>query len=404
MVIKVTQIILIALAFIIPIFGNLTIDSNTVFKNEHRTAFSYPSFTSNKLTRILDLATLKDLHDFNFDDLQKPLNDRLIGREYFQTLFSTHQSLMPTTVHDFDPTGSFAVLGSRKGWYFTGDMRYAAYKKHIEDVQLNLENTAHHINFLKKVQALTHAKTYLVVGPDKHSIYSEFMNQNYGHPGHYRYFDKIKPIYEYAGIKIIDNFDALKKAKDLSYKTTLYLANDSHWNEQGAKIAFDNTLHTIIDSILNKNLAENYLPITYNFTYQKQLIGDLTRDIFNADDKQELDKATSHSTQTGTFYFKALDTGEEITTMRTFGSKSTIRCQVTPDTCNYLYSRNESFKSKLKVALVTDSYGHKFQPYLFDYFHESMWLNALKDDEEIIEHLQEFKPDLVLYLRVERNL
>lgn len=80
MVIKVTQIILIALAFIIPIFGNLTIDSNTVFKNEHRTAFSYPSFTSNKLTRILDLATLKDLHDFNFDDLQKALNDRLIGR------------------------------------------------------------------------------------------------------------------------------------------------------------------------------------------------------------------------------------------------------------------------------------------------------------------------------------
>jgi len=77
---------------------------------------------------------------------------------------------------------------------------------------------------------------------------------------------------------------------------------------------------------------------------------------------------------------------------------------VTPDTCNYLYSQNYNFKSNLKVALISDSFGHKFQPYLFDYFHESMWLNALKDDEEIIEHLQEFKPDLVLYLRVERNL
>lgn len=352
MVIKVTQIILIALAFIIPIFGNLTIDSNTVFKNEHRTAFSYPSFTSNKLTRILDLATLKDLHDFNFDDLQKALNDRLIGREYFQTLFSTHQSLMPTTVHDFDPTGSFAVLGSRKGWYFTGDMRYAAYKKHIEDVQLNLENTAHHINFLKKVQALTHAKTYLVVGPDKHSIYSEFMNQNFGHPGLYRYFDKIKLIYEYAGIKVIDNFNAIKKAKDLSYKTTLYFANDSHRNEQGAKIAFNNTLHEILDNdfIKESDQGLTYEPIAYSYTYKNHLTGDLTCDVYNADGKTELDQATAHSNLQGTFYFKALDTGKDIKATRNFGSKSTIRCQVTPDTCNYLYSQNYNFKSNLKVA------------------------------------------------------
>jgi len=42
MIVRVTQSILIALAFIIPIFGNLTIDSNTVFKNERRTAFSFP--------------------------------------------------------------------------------------------------------------------------------------------------------------------------------------------------------------------------------------------------------------------------------------------------------------------------------------------------------------------------
>lgn len=42
MIIKVTQKILIALAFVISIIGNLTIDSSTIFKNERRTAFSFP--------------------------------------------------------------------------------------------------------------------------------------------------------------------------------------------------------------------------------------------------------------------------------------------------------------------------------------------------------------------------
>ena len=42
MIIKVTQKILIALAFVISIVGNLTIDSSTIFKNERRTAFSFP--------------------------------------------------------------------------------------------------------------------------------------------------------------------------------------------------------------------------------------------------------------------------------------------------------------------------------------------------------------------------
>ena len=85
--------------------------------------------------KLQDLHDLKAIHDFNWDELQKALNDRLIGREYFQNIFSTHQSLMPTTIHDLTPEGSFSVKGSRKGWYFTGDMRYAAYKKHIEDVK-----------------------------------------------------------------------------------------------------------------------------------------------------------------------------------------------------------------------------------------------------------------------------
>lgn len=58
--------------------------------------------------KLQDLHDLKAIHDFNWDELQKALNDRLIGREYFQNIFSTHQSLMPTTIHDLTPEGLLA--------------------------------------------------------------------------------------------------------------------------------------------------------------------------------------------------------------------------------------------------------------------------------------------------------
>ena len=43
MLVKVIQFVLVALCFVIPLVGNLIVDSNTVFKNENRTAFDYPT-------------------------------------------------------------------------------------------------------------------------------------------------------------------------------------------------------------------------------------------------------------------------------------------------------------------------------------------------------------------------
>ena len=68
MLTKVIQSSFIALSFIIPIVGNLTIDNDTVFKNENRTAFSYPT----------------SLKNIDWDLLQKALNDRLFLRQEVQ--------------------------------------------------------------------------------------------------------------------------------------------------------------------------------------------------------------------------------------------------------------------------------------------------------------------------------
>ena len=47
MLTKVIQSSFIALSFIVPIVGNLTINNETVFKEENRTAFAYPKSLKN---------------------------------------------------------------------------------------------------------------------------------------------------------------------------------------------------------------------------------------------------------------------------------------------------------------------------------------------------------------------
>ena len=79
MLTKVIQSSFIALSFIIPIVGNLTIDNDTVFKNENRTAFSYPT----------------SLKNIDWDLLQKALNDRLFLRQEVQV--NTSKLLEPNT-------------------------------------------------------------------------------------------------------------------------------------------------------------------------------------------------------------------------------------------------------------------------------------------------------------------
>ena len=79
MLTKVIQSSFIALSFIIPIVGNLTIDNDTVFKNENRTAFSYPT----------------SLKNIDWDLLQKALNDRLFLRQEVQVNTSKLFSSVP---------------------------------------------------------------------------------------------------------------------------------------------------------------------------------------------------------------------------------------------------------------------------------------------------------------------
>ena len=379
MLTKIVQSILVASAFMIPIVGNLTINNNTVFENENRSAFKYPN---------------SDVKDY-WDELQKALNDRLIGREYFQKLTSNNLFNVLSQTTDFLYQDAFGFPGRFVGWFFLGDRGDKNYQKHIRDLKRVDKNFDKNFALLKRFGEIT-KNTYLVVGPDKASVYPEFMNQHIGYPGKYRHFENIKADLEKAGVKVIDNQEAIVKEKDLTYEKSLYFANDSHWNKKGALFAFNNTIKEL--------LGDEFTPLTYDFTWKKLMVGDLNKSQYISELKQILDLCEPVSKENSEVTSIDLEDNTQETGIRQFGSDDFIRCNVNSGTCNYEKIINSRSRKDLKVALISDSFGGFFEPYLVDYFKEVLWCNAYEDHTKILKYVSEFQPDIILYLRIERSI
>ena len=379
MLVKVIQSSFIALSFVIPIVGNLTIDNDTVFKNENRTAFSYPT----------------SLKNIDWDLLQKALNDRLFLRQEVQVNTSKLLDSTLSQHSDFDPSSAFAMKGTQFGWYFAGDIHDKVYSKHTRDLNYQDPHFEKHLSLLLRLSTIT-SKTYLIVGPDKAGIYSELMNPLIGHPGLYRDFDKLKARFEQSHVKVIDNLDAIKSQKDLTYKTSLYFTNDTHWNKYGAYHAFVNTFKTI--------LGEDFKPLPYTFTYSRFLYGDLNRNLEISMSKDTHDFAHSHNPIKAKLYVKDMINGIDKEEERFLGESVPQLCKDGADKCNVQYSKNEYYQSPLKVAIISDSFGTYFRNFAVDHFKEVLWLWEYDDVQKIYKYTSDFKPDLIIYLRVERNI
>ena len=380
MLTKIVQSILVASAFMIPVIGHFAINNDTIFQNENRNAFAYP----------------QDYHDKYWDELQKAHNDRLVGRETFQVLTSTYLSNICSQTTDFSYKDAFAFKGNSMGWFYLGDEGRKYYQQHILPVKQKDIFYEKNLSLLKHLELIAPNNTYMVVGPDKASVYPEFMNQHIGYPGKYRHFENIKADLEKAGVKVIDNQEAIVKEKDLTYEKSLYFANDSHWNKKGALFAFNNTIKEL--------LGDEFTPLTYDFTWKKLMVGDLNKSQYISELKQILDLCEPVSKENSEVTSIDLEDNTQETGIRQFGSDDFIRCNVNSGTCNYEKIINSRSRKDLKVALISDSFGGFFEPYLVDYFIDVLWCNDYEDHTKILKYVSEFQPDIILYLRIERSI
>ncbi len=131
------------------------------------------------------------------------------------------------------------IIIGKNGWLFPGNWQRTLddyrgliqYSTNVlEKYRLNFERLQNHLRKLD-------IPFILVVGPDKHNIYPEFMPDRYTRLGNTR----LKQVTDYLKLKsdfqILDLNEIFLDVKN-SEKMPLYYRTDSHWNSFGGLIAY----------------------------------------------------------------------------------------------------------------------------------------------------------------------
>lgn len=367
---KIIRIFLLFIIFFIPVAGIITTPSDLVLKGENRNITAFPEFGKNLF----------------FLNLQKFLTDRLLYKikfeEEFFPIFHDYFSFFKFDKNEISIEG-------RDGWlFFLDGLAANAYKQHcfsLDETIYRKSLLSNKIPFLKELSSFSQAKFYIVIGPDKHGVYPEYMDQHYGNPGQYRLFSKFKNVFENNDLTVIDPHDVLVEAKQQFIGKSLYFTDDTHWNLAGSKVAFDYLMKFILD---------DYQPIEYEFSFIKHKNGDLVRNIKQPNndflDDLNVTRANLPIVQVYDFYSNELI------------SNSILNFKG-PDFGTMVI--NSQSKDKRTILLLSDSFGYALKSYLSDYFYKVIHISGYcKKAASLKEIIEKAQPDIILYVNVERNV
>lgn len=366
---KIIRIFLLLIVFFVPVAGMITTPSNLVLKGENRNITAFPEFGKAHF----------------FSNLQKYVTDRIFYKVKFEeAIFPVFKEYF--SFFKFDKS-EISIAGN-DGWLFFSDNYVSkVYQQHsflLNNTEFRNSIFKTKIPYLKVVSNLSNAKFYFVVGPDKHGIYPEFMDQHYGKPGQYRLFSDFRNVLESNGFEVIDPYNAIRAYKGKLGYRSLYYTDDSHWNLAGAKVAFD---------YLMQNIVNDYIPFDYEFAYFKHKNGDLVRNI-KQPKNEYLDDVKV--TRKGLPFVEVIDLNSN-----KLISKEKLNFEL-PEYGTLVV--NEQAVDKRTVLLLSDSYGYALKSYLSDYFYKvAHCYGFVQNPYQLKQIIDKTKPDLVLFVNVERK-
>jgi len=234
-------------------------------------------------------------------------------------------------------------------------------------------------------------KFVIVIAPNKHSIYKEKLPDWMNYNGR-TITDDIANYSEKKGIKLLDIRKRLKEKKD----TQLYFTTDTHWNNKGSAIAYEETIRYINNIYKTKyktpkyeflkthrrsgdlaaflkigSVLPKYLESNYNFVFEKE--SNVCHGYIN--NKKIIEKCSN---------------------------KKNPRMGINR---NDQYMINKSSLNKDKLLLICDSFGGANSK-LYNETFNTIWkfhynhINGSKLSDFVFKH----KPDIIIYQVVERSL
>ena len=368
--------------FAIPIVGIIS-SNQDIIESENRRIYQFPEIS------IKSLSSKKFLYD-----LSKYFEDRLLFRFSLNSL--TEPVYNKKFFKGFEANKQGLAIEGLDNWLFLSSDKY--YKQHTEDVPFNSQRQKFIVNKIKKVQDLAQGvPTYIIVGPDKLGIYPEKAVPWIGHPGKYRLANKKIQFMQEQGLTVLDNYALLKEHKK---DGILYYLGDTHWNQYAAYLAFNSNMETI--------LGKDFVKKPYKYSWSIRKSGDLGNGfggyensyvydcaIFYLDKQDDLTVKAYKQLQVP--YFESIQkelTGGNIPNYHPFE--------------DVIETINLKAPIKKTVVIYADSFYHAgyriFCEGIFEHI-ITIHHNALIEEKAIAQDIiKKFKPDLILYECVERDL
>ncbi len=339
--------------------------------------FHFIEFERNEENR-----TFTDSIDFNLNNLDKfpknfdnYINDNILYRKPFLDLFHLSKFYLFKT----SPYPEKLIIG-RDGWYFNAGKEKKIYEGLEQYSEAQLDSFSNEWKRRLRFTDSLKIKTYWMIAPMKHSIYSEKLPLNIvGEKNNRTTRLKNRMNTEFPDL-IIDPNQALLESKD---SVNVFFQTDNHWNFSGGEIAANVILKRLKEDFPNAEFGT--IP---SFIWEKKIKNDGIQGrllgIGNISENYYVPAAATQyiSKESKKYNLKGID----------------------GFAYNWEYEKDFScvnLKNGLRVLIIRDSFGEQLIPFLRDSFEESLFIFDAWRYELNEEIILKMKPDIVIFIGLE---
>lgn len=371
-----------------PFLLNIVINGvkeNLILETENRQAADFKPLENFRISKI----------KLFFDDFDKFLNDRLIGRDFIVNSFRNF------TTNDFKLfLDNPLFIEGKDNFVFITKFQYALERfikgyssKNAIEFKKNFNELSEKLKDISYFSNRNNIDFFVFVAPDKYGVYCKklpnYLGKNVCSISKEVTNNQIKKLNS-LGIKTIYPIDELQKLAEYKH---LYYKTDTHWNVLGAEQTFYILMNKISD-YKNINFVPNkdYALIPYENT--------------SVGDSLYMGLSQAYSFSEVSYRFKSLDNKKILWKKdnQKFYQEKFLDRVIAGAFQKKEFMINAEANNETRVLLIHDSYcgylsyffnlNFKYISYL------SYYENSIKEIENAIN---EFKPDLIIYELIERH-
>ena len=367
-------VIIFSLFISVPLITTLLSSKNKLSIKEKRNLTAIPSLPISK----------KDIIDYpkKFD---KYYSDNFGFRSWYLGYYNN----LKYSIGDSPKDNTFII--GKEGWSFLGSIKHKFQKKYGDPIgdyrninqytSAQLQHVAEYLAGVQKWLKSQNIEYYLIIAPNKHTIYSEKLPDYIHRVNKKSATDQLVTyLRKHTNVEVIDLRSALLNAKKSGI---LYYKTGTHWNFKGGNIAQFEIMKVIQKKFPNQIYPELYDDSIFHYKIATDRWFD-----------RQIEKSKNSIITTAPY--PLFPNESEMTTDYKKGNNNEDLGKIT--------HTNVNDSQSLKAVIFRDSFFRVLEPYFTRKFNRSTYIWKSTNLPILRKYIQSEKPDIVIEEWVERTL